>query len=132
EGPGGIRADARLQAHARPERDPQSGQGAVGASSSRKPQRPASGGRTARSRREKPWNAFRQDLLRLRGDTPDDLAGRWNIVNEAGVLSHGERGFVGITGFARGLHLRISRGLILAQRPFASGPARDEAIAARA
>ena len=52
-------------------------------------------------------------------------------MDEAGVLAHRQRTFVDIAGAARGGELFGRLDAVAAQRPFAAGPALDEAVAPR-
>src|SRR5262245_46745477 len=72
---------------------------------------------------------FVQNLLGLSRDTGDDLAGGENVVDEAGILSHRENGLLGVAVATSSLQGGVSIRTALPQRPFPSGPARDEAIA---
>ncbi len=71
-------------------------------------------------------------LLRLPRNARDDLAGAWDVVDEARVLPHRQRSFIDIAGIARRPELGNRLGTMLPQRPFPSGPALDELVASRA
>src|SRR5262249_50371980 len=75
---------------------------------------------------------FVQNLLGLSRDTGDDLAGGEDVGDEAGILSHREHGLLGVAVATGSLQGGVSIRTALPQRPFPSGPARDEAIASGA
>ena len=73
-----------------------------------------------------------QDLLGFLGDTADDLGSGRKVVDQAGILAHRQRSFVGIAASACRLDGGMRLGPPLAQGPFPPRPPLDEAVAPRA
>src|ERR1700733_1926250 len=72
-----------------------------------------------------------QDVFGLARNPSDNFFGARDIVDEARILTHGQRPLIDVARFARGPQSGMSFGPVLAQRPLSPRPAFDELVPPR-